>query len=655
MTNDKCVFGGHIRKLCDNNACNFCYKRSFASSPKKKELVGEIIEHAGEFIVKTVNPRTEVFICSRKIYRFKCSKCDHLYDTSPMSLLNSSIDTCAFCCVPTVKLCDNMNCSLCFNNSFASIERSKFLINSNINPRQIKKGADSIKYQFRCDKCPHIFEKNPFSVSSGSWCPYCNPNTKESGLCEDDQCNWCDEKSLRTHPKGIFLVRENPRTIRQGSSKQFDFRCESCNHIFKGIPKHITKLDHPVWCPFCSNPPKKLCDDKDCLECFSRSFASSDKSRFLLGQVLKKVENNEEEVVIIDPRMLFKSSVLNKYRFICDICEHHFDVKLNNISSNKEWCPYCGNSRLCNNESCMRCFNRSAYSNKILVERIVDTSINLRMCFLKSDKKVEIKCIKCNHSYEQAIKDVDNGCRYCSNQERCDKKECIHCHENSFASNPMSKYLIDEVELRQISKTSKVKYNFKCSRCSSIFKSSPIYFYRFRETNNCPKCKNKTEKNVLDWLCSNYEDSNIIHQAKFDWCKNDETKRHLPFDICIKSLKYIIEIDGRQHFEVIKYWRNNPDNNRKRDIFKMKKALENGFSVIRILQEDIYYNSYNWQTALLSAIQSISSKPEVKYLCNENEYNEHIELMNTFTLDDVLEINDDDDSNDYDDIIDDEK
>ena len=104
----------------------------------------------------------------------------------------------------------------------------------------------------------------------------------------------------------------------------------------------------------------------------------------------------------------------------------------------------------------------------------------------------------------------------------------------------------------------------------------------------CPHCRNKTERKLHKYLLKIFTE--CIRSFKQDWCKN---VKHLPFDFCILFLKIIIELDGNQHFKQISNWCS-PLKNIQRDIFKMKKALENGFRIIRLLQEDVWNNDESW-------------------------------------------------------------
>jgi very-short-patch-repair endonuclease len=68
----------------------------------------------------------------------------------------------------------------------------------------------------------------------------------------------------------------------------------------------------------------------------------------------------------------------------------------------------------------------------------------------------------------------------------------------------------------------------------------------------------------------------------------------------------IIECDGIQHFQNVMFFKKkNLKSNRERDLFKQKCALENNYSVIRISQEDVYYNRFDWKTSLMECIKNI--------------------------------------------------
>jgi very-short-patch-repair endonuclease len=134
--------------------------------------------------------------------------------------------------------------------------------------------------------------------------------------------------------------------------------------------------------------------------------------------------------------------------------------------------------------------------------------------------------------------------------------------------------------------------------------------------NGCPFCVNKTEAKLYEKLHPLYP--TIITQFKQEWCKK---LSYLPFDFCIPEYKIIIELDGPQHFQQISNW-SSPEEQIENDKYKEKCANDNGYSVIRILQEDVFYDTYDWIKELCETIEEIKNGDEVAnvYLCKNEEY-----------------------------------
>jgi very-short-patch-repair endonuclease len=191
------------------------------------------------------------------------------------------------------------------------------------------------------------------------------------------------------------------------------------------------------------------------------------------------------------------------------------------------------------------------------------------------------------------------------------------CFDNSFASVERSVYLNDKnIDTRMLFKSTNKKFDFDCDVCNKKF---PCQLSDVTRGIWCSFCVNKTELILYNKLSEYY--STLKRQYKVDWCKNI---KHLPFDFVIEERKIIIELDGKQHFEQIGNWLS-PQETRKNDIFKMKCANDNGFSVIRILQKDVYKNKYNWLEELCQNIEKITNENRVQniYMCKNNEYKDY--------------------------------
>ena len=76
----------------------------------------------------------EVALNSHKKFWFDC-ECGHTFESSLLNI-NKGNNWCGFCSYPPKKLCINNDCKMCFNNSFASHEKSIYWSKNNeLTPR----------------------------------------------------------------------------------------------------------------------------------------------------------------------------------------------------------------------------------------------------------------------------------------------------------------------------------------------------------------------------------------------------------------------------------------------------------------------------------------------------------------------------------------
>ena len=486
-------------------------------------------------------------------------------------------------------------------NSFATHAKSKYWSDKNkIKPNEVFMFSLE-KFFFNCDKCEHDFEKSLVSVSrKNTWCPYCT-NIK---LCDNDNCNDCFNKSFESNVKKQYWSVKNiekPREVFNGSTKKFIFDCDKCDHEF------IVSLDHiehqNSWCSYCSN--HKLCDDDNCTDCFNKSFESSIKKQYWSEKNIDK------------PRQIFKSSAKN-FIFNCDKCNHEFVTSPSQITNKKSWCPYCPNNKLCKDNNCNDCLNKSFESHK-KSEYWSDKNIEKpRQVFKNSAKKYFFNCDICEHEINISLNHIsthDAWCGYCSNKILCNSENCNDCFKKSFASHEKSIFWSNKNILapRNVFKGSGEKYFFYCDKCKREFQT---HVKSVTNGSWCPNCVYKTQSKLETFLSQKYE--NLICGAKFEWCKNE---RLLPFDFYIKSKNVIIELDGAQHFIQVSNWKSSEET-RITDKYKMMCANKNKLSVIRILQEDVLNNKYDCLKELNENIDKISSSNKVYniYMCKNNEY-----------------------------------
>lgn len=412
--------------------------------------------------------------------------------------------------------------------------------NSYKNPNISSIGNVILIFIRNCENCESEF------TYEGDTCWQCRLNSIDKmikyekcknikGFCNENDCFYCYNRSFLSNPKYIYLDIEygiDPRQIAKQSNNLFNFLC-SCNHKFSN---KLSNIHNDDWCPYCCNPPKKLCEEK-CEQCYNKSFASHERS---------KCWSDKNK---ISPRFVFKNT-RERYIFDCDKCPHEFYQMPSHIVSNNSWCKYCSHRGLCKDKNCKFCFN------------------------------------------------------------------------NSFASHPLVEYFSDKnkEDPRYIFLNSSMKYIFNCNVCDNEFE------IRLDNLNNgkwCSFCKKKTERKFMKWFKIEFDELELKSQVSFKWCKSI---KELPFDFETVPLDLLIELDGVQHFKQVSNWKS-PKLTQERDVYKMKQAIKNNKSIIRISQEDIWYDRYDWKSDITQYIKKYD-KPTVIYLSkNKDLYNDHKLLM----------------------------
>jgi len=348
---------------------------------------------------------------------------------------------------------------------------------------------------------------------------------------------------------------------------------------------------------------------------YERSFASHEKAKYWS-------EKNGD----IKPKDVFMQSN-KKYWFDCDTCNHSFDMVVYSISAGK-WCPYCANQKLCKKQDCTACYNKTFASHekaKYWSEQNGD--IKPKDVFMKSHTKCWFDCDTCNHSFDTALFHISAGkwCPYCTNHKLCKKPDCTACYNKSFASHEKAKYWSEQngdIKPKDVFKSSGNKCWFDCDKCNHSFDTA---LNNISAGKWCPYCKNKTEQKLYDTLKPLYP--MLITQFKQEWCKKS---RCLPFDFCIPEHNIIIELDGSQHFIQVSNW-TSPEETFENDSFKEKCANDNGYSVIRILQEDVFGDKYDWLSKLQTEIENIIKDDTTTiihniYMCENSEYDKFMLL-----------------------------
>ena len=464
----------------------------------------------------------------------------------------------------------------------------------------------------KCPDCKHDFKTLPNNIKHNiknnvntHGCSYCANRI----LCDNNDCKTCFDKSFASQPKLIYWDNEKnkikPRDIFKSAGKeQCWFNCEKCKHSFSTLLNSITNEN--TWCSYCGY--KSLCDDENCKMCFDNSFASNKKSIFWSS-------NN-----ILLPRQVSRASG-KKYLFKCNKCNHEFINQLDSVAKGS-WCSYCANKTLCDDDNCKMCFDNSFASCLLQKNWSPKNTLKPRQV-LRCSKKTYIFLCECGHEFTATCDNAKKKktCPYCvaSSKIFCSDEKCQQCFNKSFASSKFINFWNYDKNVdnpRYLCNYNLKIYWFKCENQHDF----ELPLAKISSGRCCPICANTSEIKLYKSLIEFYP--SLERQLRAKWCINIDTKRCLPFDFVIEEYKIIIELDGGQHFRQVRNWIC-PEDQQIRDKYKMSKANENGYSMIRILQEDVYNNKYNWINELKETIEKIKTENKIQniFMCKKNEYN----------------------------------
>ena len=115
---------------------------------------------------------------------------------------------------------------------------------------------------------------------------------------------------------------------------------------------------------------------------FEDSFASHPQSKFW------------SDKNILKPEQVAKNT-RNKYYLICEVCEHEIYVVLSELKNGSRCCVYCNNKKLCDDNNCMKCFEKSFSSSSQAKYWSNKNQIDSRTVFLNSNKKYYFELITC--------------------------------------------------------------------------------------------------------------------------------------------------------------------------------------------------------------------------------------------------------------------
>jgi very-short-patch-repair endonuclease len=260
-----------------------------------------------------------------------------------------------------------------------------------------------------------------------------------------------------------------------------------------------------------------------------------------------------------------------------------------------------------NGKGCIKCLKKYKNTEEFILfsKKIHNDKYDYSKVEYKNmNEKVIIIC-KIHGEFLQSPSNytMGKGCSKCSGRYTLSNdefiKKCINKHDD--------KYDYSKVEY----KNCKENIIIICKKHGEFIQGGDSHL----RGSGCPLCINKTEGKLYERIKKIYPST--ITQFSPDWLGR---KR---YDFCIPEHKIIIELDGRQHFEIVERFKNDPEDQHENDKEKERMATENDYCLIRLLQEDVFYDTYDWFNILLENIQTlIDEKPTIQniYMDLNDEY-----------------------------------
>ena len=382
--------------------------------------------------------------------------------------------------------------------------------------------------------------------------------------------------------------------------------CENgCRHIWRTNAQN--RRDKETGCPYCAKPARKCCRCKSLGALFPDLAAQWDTVKNGSLTPFDVSPKSQKEIWWICTDESCKRCDHN--------CEHSWKATIANRHS--RGCPYRLGKALCYHMSLQ-------YLHPDIASQWHPTkndTLKPDMVLPGSSKDTWWLCPNtcaygCKHEWVSnpaSRTTLHSGlCMYCCRQAWCIHESIVYTHPE----------LVKEWDYEKNEDDKPENYLFGTKRkawwkCPDGHKSYLASIRHRVYGTGCPDCKNKTEARVVKILGAR----DIEYQTQFV-IPNCRAIKPLKFDIFLPKYKTVIEIDGPQHFRDVSNWGDSSITKR-RDIYKMRQAVNAGYRIIRVYQPDIWDNPDDW--FIDNVISELSSDDYILLFVSEDDtlYNEH--------------------------------
>lgn len=333
-------------------------------------------------------------------------------------------------------------------------------------------------------------------------------------------------------------------------------------------------------------------------------------------------------------KIRYGSAVKLTFRHQCTSEKYHdFECKPNNFTSERgRGCPYCSvpAKRICGDKECPVCAQRTLFGAKesLAIRGIKYTMTDEEALKISrgSNKIIDWICTHpgCGNVWKAAPHLViggmpPTGCTRCSDKARVVAWRTPKTTEQSLESDLPSLAarvppLIfvscekDGIDLTpsDLCRQSNYYANWRCGRCNREW--SQTINNVTGNGRSCASCSLEASaqrvKGVLETAVANLD----IDDFEIEWRPRGEAFR---FDFIVHGdgeRRTIVEVDGRQHFERWDFDASDEGlvDRRRRDVAKMRWAIERGIPVVRIPTSAVSFDprATEWQTVLVDVVRA---------------------------------------------------
>jgi very-short-patch-repair endonuclease len=518
-----------------------------------------------------------------KPYWFHCDVCNHDFDSILRSIVLAKGNGCGYCY--NLRRCPaEVDCKFCFNHSFASHPKAKFWSEKNtITPRELPLNSNA-KFWFLCDRGHESQMKLNNIVSGNKWCLKCG--------------------HITTTQKQTTPVEKFIKDAKEKYGSKFTYNADEYINLDTKIT--ITCPDHGSY----TQCPSDHLRSEGCPECgrlkgiLSRTYS---KEEYIAKCIIKHNNKYDYSLMLEYTNQMTKIKIKcpTHGEFMCQANHHLWGVG----------CPPCG---IISRTEKWKLTTEEVIARAKIVHG--DTYIYDEFLYTTHHGHATIICRVHGRFTQDPWNHLSGtGCKRCT---------AIYNTED-FIKKAKEIHTIVYDYSRVDYKNSHAKVIIGCSECG-FFEQAPNSHLC---GSGCPLCINKTQQKLLLWLKKYYE---VIPEFKQPWCMRESTGKELRFDFLIKELNIIIELDGGQHFKQVRNWLS-PEQQIRIDVYKMQQANKNGYTVIRLLQSDVYKNPIAWLEGQLKAELHIYDEPVNLVIYdkakNGDIYSRHLALLKEPELD----------------------